>query len=358
MKLPDIAPTGAEDIENPVAVPWQEALEKYGNPMGLDRDLILSNVQKARSAGHDIDPNNLSYWQLRGFNRPDYEVPKEDGGLFGALDKMVPDTLGGALAFMVLAGTGLNALAGAGAAGAGMSASELASADIALGGAGGSAGAASLGAASSGGFLSDIVQKGVDFLGGGEGGGFDLGKMFNSFSDGVKSFFSPAADSPWGANAISDATTGMAGDTAGSLIESQMGMGETIATKAADAAGIATSAGDVVTGGAKKGVIDQVLDWGKANPALASGALQLGGGLLKGVGDSAAMDKKIAAEKEIAAGRSPEAILAAQRAQAASSGAYGQKVGFGAPAAPRMLRRPDGSLVYAQPGLIAGRMGG
>lgn len=270
--------------------------------------------------------------------------------------------LGVLLAFAGMA-TGAGAISGAlgaGAGTAGMTASELASADIALGGAGGSAGAASLGGtATSGSFIGDMIQKGVDWLGGGSEGGFDLGKMFDGFTEGVKSIFSPS-ESPWGANKIANASTGMAGDTAGSLIESQMGMGgaETVATQAADAAGIATNAAKAVTEVPKKGLIDSVIEWGKANPAIASGALQLGGGLLKGIGENAAMDKKIQAEKEIAAGRSPEAVLAAQRANAASSGAYGQKAGFQAPTAPRVLRRPDGSVVYAQPGLIAGQMKG
>ena len=255
---------------------------------------------------------------------------------------------------------GANAITGAlsGAAG-GMSVSELASADIALGGAGGSAGAAGLSAgAAGGGFISDLIQRGVDFLQGGEGGSFDLGEVFNSFSEGVKNFFSPAADSPWGVNAISEATTGMAGDAAGSLIESQMGMSgaESIATQAAQAGGIATSAAETVSGVARRGLIERGIDWATKNKELTAGALQLGGGILKGIGENAAMDRRIAAEREIAAGRSPEALLATQRANAASSGAYGQTLRFGAPATPRVLRRPDGTLVYAQPGIVAGQV--
>ncbi len=344
-----------EEMGSPQAV-----FEKYYGANGSDpRAGLFSLSEDGQTVNFKSDKENDSW--------------EDFGGGLGVLLSFAGMAAG--------AGAISGAMGGAAGAGAGLSESALASADIALGGAGGSAGAASLGggAATGGSFIGDMIQKGVDWLGGGTEGGFDIGKAFNSFTDSVSNFFSPAADSPWGVNAVSDATTGMAGDTAGSLSESQMGMGgaETVATQAADAAGVSTNAADFAftptqasmmnpeatnlvpqVGMKEKGLIDRVIDWGTKNPVLASGVLKLGGGLLRGVGDAAAMDKKIAAEKEIAAGRSPEAILAAQRANAASSGAYGQRLGFQAPNTPRVLRRPDGSIVYAQPGLIAGKMKG
>lgn len=332
------------------------------------QDVAVANATKAAAAGYKVDPNNLSPWQKIGFANPNYTVPPDDDDFFGDIVKIAGLAAAVYTGGAALGAWGGAAAAGGAAAGGAMTASELAMADIALGGLGGSAGAAALGSgvaeASFGSMVSSWVDSGVNAI----------SNTFSGVSDAVSSigdfFTSAIADSPWGVNPISDGANAALDFGNEAAIDS-------VATQAADAAGASTNAADFAfspaqasvanpevtnlvsqVGTKAPGLIDSVIEWGKNNKALAAGALQLGGGLLKGVGDAAAMDKKIAAEKEIAAGRSPEAILAAQRANAASSGAYGQRLGFQAPSAPRVLRRPDGSIVYAQPGLIAGQMKG
>ena len=120
---PVTMPQFMETAQSPTTASWYDISgmnpeDPAPNWSPFRSGIIGANAEKARSAGYDVDPNNLSPWQMFGFNNPGYEAPKPEGGLFGMLDKVIPDSLGGALLFMLASGMGLNAFAGAGAAGA------------------------------------------------------------------------------------------------------------------------------------------------------------------------------------------------------------------------------------------------
>ena len=96
------------------------------------QDILSRNIGTAREGGYEIDPNNLSAWQVRGFANPNYSLPKEDSGFFGALDRMMPTTLSGAMKLFgalfnpwTASALGAGAGAGATAGGAGMGIPEL-----------------------------------------------------------------------------------------------------------------------------------------------------------------------------------------------------------------------------------------
>ena len=90
---------------------------------------ILRSTAMNTAAGNPIDPLNLSPMSLAfgptfGLKNPNYELPKEDSGLFGLIDKAIPDDLGGAALMFGGLAAGLGGLeslglGGAEAAGAG-----------------------------------------------------------------------------------------------------------------------------------------------------------------------------------------------------------------------------------------------
>lgn len=112
------------------------------------------------------------------------------------------------------------------------------------------------------------------------------------------------------------------------------------------------------------GIIDSVLGWGKQNPLLASAALQVGGGVLAGIGNNATAneitDKRIAADKALLAQKAEEErALQEWKRQFTQSGSFFDANLPFKPAQNKQLRRPDGSLVYGPGGgLIAGQMTG
>lgn len=122
-------------------------------------------------------------------------------------------------------------------------------------------------------------------------------------------------------------------------------------------AGSVTAPPGTSTGG---GLINSVLDWGKANPQLASGVLQAGGGLLKGIGDrSTAMEitnKRIAADQALQDSRVQNAIDLenAKRAIIQGSSMFDSTLALKPGNTP--LKRPDGTPVYGPNGLITSQM--
>lgn len=333
-------------------------------------------------SGEAIEANGAS---LPGIERADppagYHVPsaqeqavyKQYGDQLAAKNSSEYD-FGATLVTVFAAAITGGAASGALGAGVGIAeeAAMLGISDLAAGGIAG-------GAAGGGSWISQLIDSGVNAISGSSsGGGFDLGSMFNNFTESVKSFFTPAAES---GSVVADAAQGVA--SAAETIGETATSTPSIATQAADAAGASTDASKFIetngfdsssfqgtpqttvtppsgsvaqTASGSKGLVQSVLDWGKQNQGIASGLITAAGGLMKGVGENAALEKKLAAEKEIAAMRSPQATQDALRAQAASSGAFGQTLGFSAPGTPPVLRRPDGSLVYARPGIVAGQM--
>lgn len=111
------------------------------------------------------------------------------------------------------------------------------------------------------------------------------------------------------------------------------------------------------------GIIDSVLKFGNQNPFLTSGLLQLGGGIFQGIANNKTandvVDKRIAAEKELEASKleNAKALEEWKRTFIQGGSYFDSRIPFKAPAQPRQLRRPDGSLVH-QPGIVAGAMQG
>lgn len=99
-----------------------------------------------------------------------------------------------------------------------------------------------------------------------------------------------------------------------------------------------------------KGLLESSLDWANKNPFVAGMGLQIGGGLLKGIGDNQTAkevtERKIEGEKELQAQKTAEQLaLEEERRKKIQSGSYfDAKVPIKPSGQP--LRRPDGSLVY------------
>lgn len=110
------------------------------------------------------------------------------------------------------------------------------------------------------------------------------------------------------------------------------------------------------------GIIDSVLKFANENQTLTggmvSGALGVVGGIGSALLNKSTAEKKMEADKELLSQKTVEDLKAAEnkRAMIQSGSYFDSKLGVSAPQATRQLRRPDGTLVYAQPGLITGQM--
>ena len=227
------------------------------------------------------------------------------------------------------------------------------------------------------------LMAGVGALSGGFGfkelfGNTGLGNWVSETMGGwqekVSSLFGDAT--PGASSIIEEAgnfTTGAAADAGSSaltsgtekLIEGTTG----VSTNPADVLrGVDSYASPVTEAATKtatgsKGLIDSVIQWGKENQGLASGLLQAGGGLLKGIGDrSTALeiaDKKAASDSALLSQKTQEQInLENAKRGLIQSGSYFDAKLPVKPGA-NVLRRPDGSLVYTPgTGLIANAMRG
>lgn len=108
------------------------------------------------------------------------------------------------------------------------------------------------------------------------------------------------------------------------------------------------------------GIIDSIMKFGKENQMLSSGIMQVGGSMIKGMFDSntanEVMDKRIAADRELLTQKTTEAQrLEEWKRRFTQGGSYFDAQVNMKPKS-NVLRRPDGSVVYAQPGIITGAM--
>lgn len=94
--------------------------------------------------------------------------------------------------------------------------------------------------------------------------------------------------------------------------------------------------------------------------ALGAGALGVVGGIGSALLNKDTAEKRIQADKDLLAQKTTEEQKAAEnkRAMIQSGSYFDAKIGVAAPTTPRPLRRPNGALVYAQPGIVAGAMQG
>lgn len=186
-----------------------------------------------------------------------------------------------------------------------------------------------------------------------------------------------SATTAGGSQAVTEGLTNAAADTATTSTADAAAQANGIATTPQEAASLPKDAASTIdqvgNGGApaahdgataSNGVPHQdstvwnnVSKWLEDNKVVANGAGNLLGGLGKGIIDSSTAEKNAAAQTNIAKNRTLWDLEGAQ-AGSAASGAFNQTVPFSAPGTPRQIRRPDGSLVYASPGIIAGKMGG
>lgn len=120
-----------------------------------------------------------------------------------------------------------------------------------------------------------------------------------------------------------------------------------------------------IPGGPADGIIDRVMQWANANPGgariaagLGAGALGVAGGIGSALLNRDTAEKRMRAYKELLSQRTAEEAKAMDNKRAfVQGGSYFDTKGLPvAPAATQPLRRPDGSLVYAQPGIISGAM--
>lgn len=107
-----------------------------------------------------------------------------------------------------------------------------------------------------------------------------------------------------------------------------------------------------------KGLVDSIMNWGSKNPWQAAGLLQVAGGIGQNITQNEIMDKRVEGDKALLAQKTEEERKAAEnKRKLIQSGSYftgsipiagGDKV----------LRRPDGTLVYGPNGIINTARGG
>ncbi len=117
------------------------------------------------------------------------------------------------------------------------------------------------------------------------------------------------------------------------------------------------------------GLVEQymnpLVDWANQNPgaskligAIGGGALTMAGGVGAALLNKSAAEMKIEADRALASQKTEELLKEAQNKRAMVQGGsyFDSRIGVTAPVKTRQLRRPDGSLVFAQPGIIASEM--
>lgn len=116
------------------------------------------------------------------------------------------------------------------------------------------------------------------------------------------------------------------------------------------------------SGGKYNGFGSGLINWAKENEKLAavgaSSAIGLIGGVMANANADERLDKQIASQKELTSQKTQEQIaLDNSRREAIQKGSYFDADLKMKPGS-KVLRRPDGTLVYASPGIIAGQMKG
>jgi hypothetical protein len=169
----------------------------------------------------------------------------------------------------------------------------------------------------------------------------------------------------------SQATTGLSTD-ASSMLNAGTGATTAEATGGAAAAGPAAvpppapaplpevGGPSSLPGGASNGGI---VNWAQKNPLLAYGALQVGSGAIQGIGANLTAnemaDKKAAADRALLTQKyNEEKALADWRQRFQQGASYFTATPNMAPNPGAVLRRPDGTPVYAGNGLVSGAMKG
>lgn len=119
------------------------------------------------------------------------------------------------------------------------------------------------------------------------------------------------------------------------------------AASGAASTGAAAPAGSAPAAANSPGLIEGVMNWAEANPTLTAGLLNIGGGILKGIGDQKRheqtlehLDRQRAQQLE-----DSKALEEWKRRFIQGGSFFDVLMPFRAPEQPRQLRRPDGSLV-------------
>lgn len=114
--------------------------------------------------------------------------------------------------------------------------------------------------------------------------------------------------------------------------------------------------GTVFDGAQGPGIIDSVLRFGKENPLVTAAGLQLGGGIIKGIGDNVTanelMDRRVGADAALLDDRArKEQELEEWKRKFKQEGSYFDSK-IPVKTGSTVLRRPDGSPVYGPNGII------
>lgn len=131
------------------------------------------------------------------------------------------------------------------------------------------------------------------------------------------------------------------------------GVAETPGEALAPAPAPTTPSATPTTPSSSPSLLDQALKYAKDNKELTSGLMQIGGGLLKGIGENKQQDKKIQAQKDLENQKLQNQMeLQNFLRRFTQSGSYFDSALPFKPGAP-VLRRPGGQPVYTSTGLIA-----
>lgn len=169
----------------------------------------------------------------------------------------------------------------------------------------------------------------------------------------------PAA---YGATTMTDVSPGLLNAAADNAVAAGVPAG--MPTAVADAGAISGMATNMAApaaaapGGIINNAMGAVLEFGKEYPGLALAGGQMATGIIGGIGQSGMLDRKIQADKEMQEQKMADAqsLEEWKRRFIQGGSSYDAKVPFQPTNQP--LKRPDGSNVYATPGIVAGAMKG
>lgn len=113
---------------------------------------------------------------------------------------------------------------------------------------------------------------------------------------------------------------------------------------------------ELAAGAPKEGLIQGVMKFAKDNPLLTKGILDIGGGILKGIGDSGLQDDKQQHEKDLLTQKlaQDKDLMEWKRRFIQGGSFFDAKLPFSAPSEQRQLLRPDGTPVHS--GLLGREM--